>query len=153
MADARLQAELHKTKAELQRLRENVHRHADPLHKDMSLITLIPKWTGSESDIAVDEFLASVESAAEIGRWQDDDMCVKAALKLAGTAKQLFQGCTDLHREDVTWQTFKTAFRHRCEDVRTDQFHFTRLHTTRRDKMKPLRNLRPMYRTGLKGCG
>jgi anti-sigma factor RsiW len=53
---------------------------------------------------------------------------------LAGTAKQFYQGCTELHREEATWQTLKTAFRRRYKDVRTDQFHFTRLQTARQGK-------------------
>jgi hypothetical protein len=76
----------------------------------------------------------SVESAAKIGRSQDRDKCEIAPLKLAGTAKQFYQGCTELHCEDATWQTFKTAFGRRYEDVHTDQFHFTRLETAKQGK-------------------
>jgi hypothetical protein len=81
------------------------------------LITLIPKWMGSESDVTLEEFLTSVESAAKIGRWHHSDICEIAALKLAGTAKQFYQGCTAIHREEASWQTFKTAFRRRYKDV------------------------------------
>ena len=41
----RLQAELAEAKAELQRLRERVPVGTPTVHKDLSLISLIPKWS------------------------------------------------------------------------------------------------------------
>jgi len=46
MAEARLQAELVETKAELQRLRDRVSIGTPTVHKDLSLISLVPKWPG-----------------------------------------------------------------------------------------------------------
>jgi hypothetical protein len=99
----------------------------------MSFITLVPKWTGFDSAVTLEEFLSSVEAAEGIGRWQDSDTREIAALKLSGSAKTFYQGCTEHHEVDATWQTFKNAFRHRYEDVHTDQFHFTRLQTARQE--------------------
>jgi hypothetical protein len=134
MAQAKLTADLLEARAELQKLRDSMSVGAPAIHKDMSLIILIPKWTGSDSAVTLEEFLAIVESAARIGRWQDSDMREIAALKLAGSANMFYQGCNELHEEDATWQTFKNAFRRRHEDVHTDRFHFTRLQTARQTK-------------------
>ena len=73
MAHARLQAELLETRAELQRLRDCMSVGATTLHKDVYLITLIPKWAGSNSAVTLEEFLSSVQAAARIERWQDSD--------------------------------------------------------------------------------
>ena len=45
-----------------------------------------------------------------------------------------YQGCTELHAESTTWQSFKNAFRRRYEDVHTDQYNFTKLQTARQKK-------------------
>ena len=57
-----------------------------------------------------------------------------AALKLTDGAKQFYSTCPELHSENVTWETFKEAFRKRYNDVHTDQFHFMKLQTTRQGK-------------------
>ena len=107
---------------------------AQVLHKDMSLIVLIPKWTGTDSAVALEEFLSSVEAAARIGHWQDIDKREIAALKLARSGKMFYQGCTELHSEDATWKEFRRAFRRSYQDVHKDQYHFTRLQTARQAK-------------------
>jgi hypothetical protein len=100
----------------------------------MSLTTLIPKWTRSDPAITLEEFLSSVEAAARTGNWQDSDKREITALKLSGSAKTFYQGCTELHEADATWQAFKNAFRRRYDDVHTAQYHFTRLQTARQTK-------------------
>jgi hypothetical protein len=60
MAEAKLTADLLEARAELQRLRDSISVGAPTIHKDMSLITLIPKWTGSDSAVTLEEFLASI---------------------------------------------------------------------------------------------
>ena len=52
-------------------------------------------------------------------------------MKLAGSAKLFYLGCTELHEEGTTWQMFKDAFRRRYKDTHTDQYHFTKLQTAR----------------------
>jgi len=47
MAHAQLQQELEESKAEIQRLRERMSLGTPTVHKDLSLISLIPKWSGS----------------------------------------------------------------------------------------------------------
>jgi hypothetical protein len=130
----RLQNELLEAKAEVRRLRESMSLGVPTLHKDLYLVTLIPKWSGQESTATLEEFLSSIESSARIGRWEDADKVEIAALKLTGSAKTFFQGCAELHADGVTWKTFKDTFRNRYKDVRTDQFHFMKLQTARQAK-------------------
>jgi uncharacterized protein YdhG (YjbR/CyaY superfamily) len=47
MAEARLQAELTETKAEIQHVREQVSIGTATFHKDLFLISFSPKWSGS----------------------------------------------------------------------------------------------------------
>ena len=46
MADAKLHTELEQSKAEIVRLRERMPMDLPTVHKDLSLISLIPKWSG-----------------------------------------------------------------------------------------------------------
>ena len=85
-----MQAELAETKMELQRLRKSISSGTPTFHKDLSLVTLIPKWSGSDSSVTLEEFLTSVESAARYGRWQDADKREIAVLKLTDSAKLLY---------------------------------------------------------------
>jgi len=87
MADAKLQAKLEQSKAEIVRLRERMSMGLLTVHKDLSFISLIPKWSGSESAVPLEEFLASVDSAARIGNWDQMDCLEIAALKLVDPAK------------------------------------------------------------------
>ena len=76
MNGARLQAELAEKKAELNRLRESLSVATPVVHKDLSLVSLVPKWSGSDTSISLEEFFSSIESASRIGKWQERD-CVK----------------------------------------------------------------------------
>jgi len=44
MDGAKLQAELAETKAELDRLKESLSVATSVVHKDLSLVSLVPKW-------------------------------------------------------------------------------------------------------------
>jgi hypothetical protein len=63
----RLQAELAEIKAELQRLCDSVSVGTPMVHKDLFLISLIPKWSGAETGIPLEEFISVIESSARIG--------------------------------------------------------------------------------------
>jgi hypothetical protein len=78
--------------------------------------------------------LGSIDSAAELGRWSSQDCVRVAILKVAGAAKSFYITCSELHTNDVTWDTFKRVFRLRFRNARTDQFHFLRLQTARQAK-------------------
>jgi hypothetical protein len=66
MAHAQLQRELYESKLEIQRLRMSLG--APTVHKDLSLLSLIPKWSGAESSNSLEEFISTLEAFAWIGR-------------------------------------------------------------------------------------
>jgi hypothetical protein len=94
---------------------------APVVHNDMSLISLVSKWSGLDSAFTLEEFFASIEASAIIGCWEERNKRAIAVLRLTGSAKVLHQGCAEIHEEGATWQTFKDAFRRRYKDVHTDQ--------------------------------
>jgi hypothetical protein len=115
MAESRLQAlqvELAETRAELHRMRERASVGAPVVRKDLSLISLVPKWAGSETGIPLEVFISSIEGAARVGLWEDSDRLQVAILRLCDAAKQFCNGCLEVHAPGVTWQTFKYVFRH-----------------------------------------
>jgi hypothetical protein len=130
----RLQVELAETKAELQQLRERVSVGTHTVHKDLSLISLIPKWSGAETGIPLEEFVSAIESSALIGLWEDRDKLQIATLRITDIARQFYNGCLELHSRGATWQKFKDEFRRRFCDTYTDQYHFMKLHTARQGR-------------------
>ena len=85
MAD-RLQAELAQTRLELQQLKERMETGAVTVHKDLSLVSLIPKWLGSDSTISLEDFFSSIESSAKIENCKQTDQLQITILKLSGGA-------------------------------------------------------------------
>ena len=134
MAEARLQVELAEAKLEIQRLKDRMSVGTPSVHKDLSSITLVPKWTGTDAAVTPEEFISSTESSARIGRWEEADKVEIAILKLAGSAKTFYKGCPELHADSLTWPKFMTVFRNRYKDVHTDQYHYMKLQTARQAK-------------------
>jgi len=50
--EARLKLELTKAQVEIQRLRERLSTTPPTVHKDFSLVSRVPKWSGTESAIS-----------------------------------------------------------------------------------------------------
>jgi len=46
---------------------------AGTVHKDLSFISLIPRWSGSESTNVLEEFISTHKASARIGRWEPKD--------------------------------------------------------------------------------
>ena len=109
MQHASLQAQLLESKAEITRLRERLSIGTPTVHKDLSLISLVPKWSGSESAISLEEFFENIENAAKIGRWHSSDCMEIAALKLTDSARTFYNACLELHAENETWDNFKSV--------------------------------------------
>ena len=57
-----------------------------------------------------------------------------AALKLEGSVRLFYQGCTEIQTRDVSCNTFKEVFRKRYKDVHSDQHHYARLQMARQGK-------------------
>jgi hypothetical protein len=111
MANARLYSELVDTKSELQRLRERVSAGTPTVHRDLSLVAFVLKWSGLENGIPLEEFLTTVEISAGIGFWYETDNLQISALWLTDMARQCYNGYLELHSPGVTWQKFKDALR------------------------------------------
>ena len=65
-AETRVIAELKEARAEIQTLRDHMSIGTYTFLKDLSLICLVPKWSGSESAFPLEEFIASIEGSAKI---------------------------------------------------------------------------------------
>jgi len=135
--EARLKVELSEEQGEIQRLREISHSSPNA-HKDLSLVSLVPIWSGSESAVSLEGFFSSIEGSAKIGNWAEADSLQVAVLKLAESARTFCFSCPELHAKTVTWQSFKATFRERFKDVRTDQFHYMQLQTARQRRNEGL---------------
>jgi len=134
MAEARLRAELEESKSEIQRLEESLSGGPPTVHKDLSSVSLIPKWSGLDSGVPIEEFLTSIEGAAYIGMWEESDQIRIAVLKLSNAAGLFHNGCPELLEKNVTWQMFNNAFSQRFKDTHTDPLNFMRLQTARQKK-------------------
>jgi len=66
-SESRLKLELSEAQNEIQRLRGQLALGPPTFHKDLSLISLISKWSASESAISLEEFFSSIEGSARIG--------------------------------------------------------------------------------------
>jgi len=134
MAYAQLQQELEESKSEIQRLRDRMSLGTPTVHKDLSLISLIPRWSGSDSTNSLQEFISTLEASARIGRWERKDTVEVAAVKSEGSARVFYQGCTEFHTRHASRNTFKDVFGKRYKDVHTDQYHYARLQMARQGK-------------------
>ena len=128
---ARLKLELSEAQLGILRLRERLSTTPHTAHKDLSLVSLVPKWSGAESAISLEEFFFSIEGSAKIGHSAEADCLQITVLKLTESARTFYFACPELHRETVTWQKFQAIFRELFKDIRTDQFHFTQLQAAR----------------------
>ena len=115
-------------------MRERLATALPALHKDLSLISIVPKWSGAEADTPVEDFLASIEGAAKTARWDGTDCLRIATLRLRDPAKAFYKSSHKLQAGDATWEGFKSAFRDRFKDAHTDQYHFLKLQTAKQGK-------------------
>jgi hypothetical protein len=81
-------------KGEIQRLSERLSVGPPTVHKDLSLISLVPTCSGPESAATLEEFFASEESSGKLGRWEENDQREIAVLRLKGAAKFVYECCT-----------------------------------------------------------
>jgi len=87
------------------------------VHKDLSLITQVLKWTGTDAAVTLEEFISITECSAHIGRWKEAGEVGIALLKLVCSAKAFYKSCSEIHVDGLTWPKFKTVFRNRYKDV------------------------------------
>jgi hypothetical protein len=134
MAEAQLRQQIESLQAELGNLRTQVVPGRQIVAKDLSLVSQIPKWTGTQRSISLEEFLEVIENTAVVGNWSDADKLQIAILKLEESARIFYRGNVELRSKDTTWEKFKAQFRKRFRDVRTDQYHFIQLQSARQKR-------------------
>jgi hypothetical protein len=98
-SEVRLKLKLSEVQTEIQCLRDRLATAPRTIHKDFSLVSLIPKWSGMESAISLEEFFSSIEGSAKIGNLAVDNV------------RTFYNSCPKLHEENVLWQNFETTFR------------------------------------------
>ena len=58
----------------IERLKKGASTSTTPtVHRDLSLISIISKRSGSDDTVTTEEFLESIESSGRIGRWTEND--------------------------------------------------------------------------------
>jgi hypothetical protein len=55
--------------------------------KDLSLVTLTPKWAGTLKTTPLQQFFEVIETTAHVGHWTSEHMVRIATMKLTDTAK------------------------------------------------------------------
>jgi hypothetical protein len=118
----------------LRNLSTQVRSQRNSNMKDLSLISLIPKWSGTDKAISIHEFFDAVESTARTGNWRDSDKIIITVLKLTEVAKAFYASSVHLLRAEVTREALKAKFLHGFRDVRPEQFHYVQLQTARQGK-------------------
>jgi hypothetical protein len=117
---------------------QNVPTHNAPLRraasKDLSLVSLVPKWSGGETALPINEFFEIIEGSAAIGNWTEPDQKQVCALKLTDAARAFYSATLELRDPTITWQDFKARFLQRFRDVRSAQYHFGQLYMARQRK-------------------
>ena len=102
--------------------------------KDLSLVSLVPKWSGSDTALPIQDFFEIIEGSGKIGNWTDADQIHVCALRLTATARAFYSVTPELRDPTITWQEFKAHFLNRFRDVRGDQYHFSQLQMARQRK-------------------
>jgi hypothetical protein len=76
-----------------------------------SSVSRVPKWSGTESAVSLEEFFSSSEGSAGIRHWLETDCLQVVVLGLADNVRTFYNSCPELHGEDVLWQNFEITYR------------------------------------------
>jgi len=143
-----LQKLVENLQVEINNLRSKVTSSRPTAPKDLSLISLIPRWSGTEKSVSVKEFFELVELSVRIGCWGEFDRIQITILKLSDVARIFYSSNLELQKADISWENFKAKFLHRFRDVKSGPYHFVHLQTCRREKYEPPRILGSVFFTG-----
>ena len=102
--------------------------------KDMWVANLVEPWKGDRNSIPVTEFFESIDEAAEMGKLTSKDKVRLASLKLKGVARLFYSAQPLLKSDDVTYESFRTAFVDRFKDKHTDHYHYARVQNASQEK-------------------
>ena len=134
MGEAKLRADLEEFKAEIVSWKQLVSADVPRVHKELSLISQVPKWSRAENSVPLDEFLSCIKRAPTIGRWDEEDCLQVAILRSADLGRTFYNTFLEHHEKCKTWQTFKNLFKERFKDCHTDHYHFMKLRTAKKLK-------------------
>jgi len=121
---------------EVQNLQAQLHTRT-PVTKDLSLVALVPKWSGPDKAVPLHEFFKTIESTGKIGNWTQEDVVRIATLKLTDVARAFYNGTLELYDQRITWAAYKTAFHNRFRDCVRNNFTFHNCKWRGRRKMSP----------------
>jgi hypothetical protein len=93
--------------ADLQARFQELQARLDTTTKDLSLLTLVPNWAGTEKPGSLHEFLSAVEKMAEMGNWLDKDKVRIATMKLEDAARVFVEAAPEIRGREVSWADFK----------------------------------------------
>jgi hypothetical protein len=82
MAEALLRQQIESLQAQLTSLHTQMNSGRPTTTKDLSLVSLIPKWAGTDKSMSVYEFFGTVENTAKVGNWGPTDKIQIVVLKL-----------------------------------------------------------------------
>jgi hypothetical protein len=97
-------------------------------------VSLVPKWSGGETALPINEFFEFIEGSTAIRNWTDADQKQVCALRLTDAARAFYSATPELRDPATTCQDFKARFLQRFRDVRTAQYHFGQLYMARQRK-------------------
>ena len=70
--------------------------------KDLSLVSLVPKWSGSDTALPIQEFFEIIEDTAKLGSWSEADQILVFALKLTDAARAYYSVTPELRDPAIT---------------------------------------------------
>jgi len=88
--------------AEISNMRAQIRSRMPTAPKDLALISLIHKWSGTEKSVSVKEFFESGESSAITGNWSDFNRIEITVLKLTEIAKAFYNNNPELHSTNIS---------------------------------------------------
>jgi hypothetical protein len=97
-------------------------------------VSLVPKWSGGETSLPINEFFEIIEGSAAIGNWTEGDQKQVCALKLTDADRVFYRATPEPRDPTITWQDFKARFLQRFRDVRSVHYHFGQLYMARQRK-------------------
>lgn len=139
----RLMAKVNELQAEVSKLKKdkavkveqpNANQTGVHIIKDLTVSNLIKPWGGGTSDVAVEDFLAQVEKASDLGGWTDADKIKIIGLKLEGAALTFLNSNESLQSPTILYEEFKREFMNRFKSRQPDQFYYSQLQNAKQAK-------------------
>ena len=117
---------------EIERLKVEINTtpRASPIQTAMKNVTFvagIKDWTGDSKGRTIHEFLAQIDTYAEVSNWTDDEKALIVKAKLQGIALQFVQGREQLISDACPCAILRERLIGRFNEKMPAQYHYTRL--------------------------